>query len=210
MKNTSYAEIMRNSSVRKQAIEELIDKIQRKTNRVFCEKDIRFFTEVLENYDIEDGVSVFMTSSRPTGKEQIAKIRCRKEYAILWWGLNKNKKKSSNPNKFALGITYEDIPATEHTYLTISELVQKFPAFNDFFNTLKPGEEFKLFAYAKAGELSKAVMEKEGTWLLQTPNGKSFVPAKPIGKKINNELHIFWPANSIKVKCFKKLIQVVE
>lgn len=210
MENTSYAEIMRDSLVRKEAIQKLIFEIQKKTKRVFTEKDIRFFTEVLENYEVEDGVSVFMTPQKPSGKSKIARIRCRNEYAILWWGLNKNAHKISNPNRFALGITYEDIPCNEHAYFTISELVKRFPEFEEVFTTFKPNDEIKLFAYAKAGTFSKAVMEREGIWLLQIPEGKSFVPSKPIGKRIGDEIHLFWPGNQIKRDYFKKLIQVVE
>lgn len=210
MENTSYAEIMRDSLVRKEAIRKLIDEIQKKTKRVFTEKDIRFFTEVLENYEVEDGVSVFMTPQKPSGKNKIARIRCRNEYAILWWGPNKNANKISNPNRFALGITYESIPSNEHTYFTISELVKKFPEFEEVFATFKPNDEIKLFAYAKAGTFSKAVMERDGIWLLQIPEGKCFVPAKPIGKRIDNEIHLFWPGNNIKRDYFQKLIQVIE
>lgn len=210
MENTSYAEIMRDSLVRKEAIQKLVVEIQKKTKRVFTEKDIRFFTEVLVNYEVEDGVSVFMTPRKPSGKNKIAKIRCRNEYAILWWGPNINAHKTSNPNRFALGITYEDIPSNEHTYFTIGELIKKFPEFKEVFTTLKPNDEIKLFAYAKAGTFSRAVMEREGIWLLQIPEGKSFVPAKAIGKRIDNEIHLFWPGNSIKKDYFKKLIQIIE
>lgn len=210
MENTSYAEIMRDSLVRKEAIRKLIVEIQEKTKRVFTEKDIRFFTEVLENYEVEDGVSVFMTPRKPSDKYKIARIRCRNEYAILWWGPNKNAHKISNPNRFALGITYEDIPYNEHTYFTTDELVKKFPEFTEVFAMLKPSDEIKLFAYAQAGTFSRAVMEREGIWLLQTPEGKSFVPSKPIGKRIGNEIHLFWSGNNIKKDYFKKLIQIIE
>lgn len=209
MESNSYVEVMRDSTMRKEAVSFLIARIEEKSNRVFNEKEIRLFTEVLQDYEIEDGVSVFMAISKPEGKEKIAKIRCHNEYVTLWWGTNRNAKKLSHPNRFALGITFEDIPATEHTYLTIAELSKKFPTFKDFFETLHPSDEFMLFAYSKAGFLAKAVMNREGTWLLQTPEGKSFVPSAPIGKKVGNELHIFWPGNTIRREFFKRLIQVV-
>lgn len=210
MESTSYVEVMRNSTMRNEAILFLISRIEEKSNRAFNEKEIRFLTEVLQDYEVEDGVSVFMTISKPAGKKKIAKIRCHNEYITLWWGINRNAKKSTYPNRYALGITFEDIPATEHTYLTIAELSKKFPAFKDFFATLCINDEFMLFAYSKAASFSKAVMDREGTWLLQTPEGKSFVPSAPIGKKVGNELHLFWPGNTIKKDFFKRLIQVVE
>lgn len=210
MESTSYVEVMRNSTMRKEALSILIARIGKKSNREFNEKEIRLLTEVLQDYEVEDGVSVFMTSSKPAGKKKIAKIRCHNEYITLWWGINRNAKKSSYPNRYALGITFEDIPATEHTYLTIAELSKKFPAFKDFFETLHPSDEFMLFAYSRAGIFSKVVINREGTWLLQTPEGKSFVPSAPIGKKVGNELHIFWPGNTIKKDFFKRFIQVVE
>ncbi len=210
MENTLYAEIMRNSSIRQRAVLDLIQTIQLKSNRLFSEKDVKLLQDVLKNYEVEDGVSVFMTKAKPEGKEKIAKIRFHNEYVTLWWGKNKYARKMSNPNKYALGLTFSDIPITEHTYITIEELNKKFPDFKEFFATLHSNDEFKLFAYSKASFFSKAVMEQEGTWLLQTPEGKNFVPSAPIGKKIGDELHIYWPKNKIKNDCFKKLIFVID
>ena len=139
----------------------------------------------------------------------IAKIDTGKEYAVLWWGNNLNKKRVSNPCKYGLGIVMIGKHKNEKCSYTVTELAEKFPDFAEFFGKFKTGDTFKLHVYKKAGDLYRAVVNRDGEWILQIPQGKSFIPTRPIGKYVEGkELHIFYPKNTVKGVKFQKFISI--
>ena len=100
----SYTQIMMESNVRKQAVDKVISDIKQSKIRKFSDATLGQIRDILLRYEVEEGVVVFFSSDTPAGKTMIAKIDTGKEYAVLWWGNNLNKKRVSNPCKYGLGI----------------------------------------------------------------------------------------------------------
>lgn len=209
----TYSQIMMESKIRKQAVDNVISKIkQNSERRKFSENSLKQMYNLLVQYEVEDGVTVFFTSGVPKGKEKIAEIDIGSEYAIFWWGNNLNKRNVSNPCKYGLGVQFvrKRSSNTNKCVCAVDELTRKFPDFTDLFKQFKAGDTFKLYVYAKAGDFYRAVCEKSGDWLLQTPQGKSFIPSRPIGKCIDGgkEIHIFYPKNDVKKDRIMKNITI--
>ena len=205
----SYTQIMMESNLRKQAVDKVISDIKQSKIRKFSDATLGQIRDILLRYEVEEGVVVFFSSDTPAGKTMIAKIDTGKEYAMLWWGNNLNKKRVSNPCKYGLGIVMVGKHENEKCRYTVTEISEEFPDFAEFFDKLKNGETFKLYVYKKAGDLYRAVASHEGEWILQTPQGKSFVPTKPIGKYVEGkELHIFYPKNTVKGTKYQKFILI--
>ena len=205
----SYTQIMMESNLRKQAVDKVISDIKQSKIRKFSDATLGQIRDILLRYEVEEGVVVFFSSDTPAGKTMIAKIDTGKEYAMLWWGNNLNKKRVSNPCKYGLGIVMVGKHGNEKCRYTVTEISEEFPDFAEFFYKLKNGETFKLYVYQKAGDLYRAVASHEGEWILQTPQGKSFVPTKPIGKYVEGkELHIFYPKNTVKGTKYQKFILI--
>lgn len=205
----SYTQIMMESNVRKQAVDKVISDIKQSKIRKFSDATLGQIRDILLRYEVEEGVVVFFSSDTPAGKTMIAKIDTGKEYAVLWWGNNLNKKRVSNPCKYGLGIVMVGKHKNEKCSYTVTELAEKFPDFAEFFSKFKTGDTFKLHVYKKAGDLYRAVANRDGEWILQIPQGKSFVPTRPIGKYVEDkELHIFYPKNTVKGVKFQKFISI--
>lgn len=205
----SYTQIMMESNVRKQAVDKVISDIKQSKIRKFSDATLGQIRDILLRYEVEEGVVVFFSSDTPAGKTMIAKIDTGKEYAVLWWGNNLNKKRVSNPCKYGLGIVMIGKHKNEKCSYTVTELAEKFPDFAEFFGKFKTGDTFKLHAYKKAGDLYRAVVNRDGEWILQIPQGKSFIPTRPIGKYVEGkELHIFYPKNTVKGVKFQKFISI--
>lgn len=196
----TYTQIMMESNTRKRAVDKVISDIKQSKIRKFSDRTLDQIHDVLLRYEVEEGVVVFFASDTPEGKAMIAKIDTGKEYALLWWGNNLNKKRVFNPCKYGLGIVMVGKRGDESCNYTVTELGESFPAFTEFFGRFKKGDAFKLYVYAKAGDLYRAVADRDGEWIWQTPQGKSFIPSRPIGKYIDDskEMHIFYPKNDIK------------
>lgn len=205
----SYTQIMMESNVRKQAVDKAISDIKQSKIRKFSDATLGQIRDILLRYEVEEGVVVFFSSDTPAGKTMIAKIDTGKEYAVLWWGNNLNKKRISNPCKYGLGIVMIGKHKNEKCSYTVTELAEKFPDFAEFFGKFKTGDTFKLHVYKKAGDLYRAVVNRDGEWILQIPQGKSFIPTRPIGKYVEGkELHIFYPKNTVKGVKFQKFISI--
>ena len=205
----SYTQIMMESNVRKQAVDKVISDIKQSKIRKFSDATLGQIRDILLSYEVEEGVVVFFSSDTPAGKTMIAKIDTGKEYAVLWWGNNLNKKRVSNPCKYGLGIVMIGKHKNEKCSYTVTELAEKFPDFAEFFGKFKTGDTFKLHVYKKAGDLYRAVVNRDGEWILQIPQGKSFIPTRPIGKYVEGkELHIFYPKNTVKGVKFQKFISI--
>lgn len=205
----SYTQIMMESNVRKQAVDKVISDIKQSKIRKFSDATLGQIRDILLRYEVEEGVVVFFSSDTPAGKTMIAKIDTGKEYAVLWWGNNLNKKRVSNPCKYGLGIVMIGKHKNEKCSYTVTELAEKFPDFAEFFGKFKTGDTFKLHVYKKAGDLYRAVVNRDGEWILQIPQGKSFIPTRPIGKYVEGkELHIFYPKNTVKCVKFQKFISI--
>ncbi len=205
----SYTQIMMESNVRKQAVDKVISDIKQSKIRKFSDATLGQIRDILLRYEVEEGVVVFFSSDTPAGKTMIAKIDTGKEYAVLWWGNNLNKKRVSNPCKYGLGIVMIGKHKNEKCSYTVTELAEKFPDFAEFFGKFKTGDTFKLHVYKKAGDLYRAVVNRDGEWILQIPQGKSFIPTRPIGKYVEGkELHIFYPKNTVKGVKFQKFISI--
>lgn len=205
----SYTQIMMESNVRKQAVDKAISDIKQSKIRKFSDATLGQIRDILLRYEVEEGVVVFFSSDTPAGKTMIAKIDTGKEYAVLWWGNNLNKKRVSNPCKYGLGIVMIGKHKNEKCSYTVTELAEKFPDFAEFFGKFKTGDTFKLHVYKKAGDLYRAVVNRDGEWILQIPQGKSFIPTRPIGKYVEGkELHIFYPKNTVKGVKFQKFISI--
>ncbi len=205
----SYTQIMMESNVRKQAVDKAISDIKQSKIRKFSDATLGQIRDILLRYEVEEGVVVFFSSDTPAGKTMIAKIDTGKEYAVLWWGNNLNKKRVSNPCKYGLGIVMIGKHKNEKCSYTVTELAEKFPDFAEFFGKFKTGDTFKLHVYKKAGDLYRAVVNRDGEWILQIPQGKSFIPTRPIGKYVEGkELHIFYPQNTVKGVKFQKFISI--
>lgn len=205
----SYTQIMMESNVRKQAVDKVISDIKQSKIRKFSDATLGQIRDILLRYEVEEGVVVFFSSDTPAGKTMIAKIDTGKEYAVLWWGNNLNKKRVSNPCKYGLGIVMIGKHKNEKCSYTVTELAEKFPDFAEFFGKFKTGDTFKLHVYKKAGDLYRAVVNRDGEWILQIPQGKSFIPTRPIGKYVEGkELHIFYPQNTVKGVKFQKFISI--
>lgn len=205
----SYTQIMMESNVRKQAVDKVISDIKQSKIRKFSDATLGQIRDILLRYEVEEGVVVFFSSDTPAGKTMIAKIDTGKEYAVLWWGNNLNKKRVSNPCKYGLGIVMIGKHKNEKCSYTVTELAEKFPDFAEFFGKFKTGDTFKLHVYKKAGDLYRAVVNRDGEWILQIPQGKSFIPTRPIGKYVEGkELHIFYPKNTVNGVKFQKFISI--
>ena len=205
----SYTQIMMESNVRKQAVDKAISDIKQSKIRKFSDATLGQIRDILLRYEVEEGVVVFFSSDTPAGKTMIAKIDTGKEYAVLWWGNNLNKKRVSNPCKYGLGIVMIGKHKNEKCSYTVTELAEKFPDFAEFFGKFKTGDTFKLHVYKKAGDLYRAVVNRDGEWILQIPQGKSFIPTRPIGKYVEGkELHIFYPKNTVKGTKYQKFILI--
>lgn len=205
----SYTQIMMESNVRKHAVDKVISDIKQSKIRKFSDATLGQIRDILLRYEVEEGVVVFFSSDTPAGKTMIAKIDTGKEYAVLWWGNNLNKKRVSNPCKYGLGIVMVGKHKNEKCSYTVTELSEKFPDFAEFFSKFKKGDTFKLHVYKKAGDLYRAVANRDGEWILQIPQGKSFIPTKPIGKYVEGkELHIFYPKNTVNGIKFQKFISI--
>ena len=209
MQLDTYTQIMMESKTRKRAVDKVISDIKRNKVRKFSDATLNQIHDILLRYEVEEGVVVFFASGTPNGKKMIAKVEAGKEYALLWWGDNLNKNHVSNPCKYALGIVMVKKHTDDMRCYTVAELCAKFPDFAEFFGRLKNGNTFRLYVYKNAEDLYRIVAEREGEWILQTPQGKSFVPTKPIGKYLRNkELHIFYPENDIKEIKYQELISI--
>lgn len=205
----SYTQIMMESNVRKQAVDKVISDIKQSKIRKFSDATLGQIRDILLRYEVEEGVVVFFSSDTPAGKTMIAKIDTGKEYAVLWWGNNLNKKRVSNPCKYGLGIVMVGKHKNEKCSYTVTELAEKFPDFAEFFSKFKKGDTFRLHVYKKAGDLYRAVANRDGEWILQIPQGKSFIPTRPIGKYVEGkELHIFYPKNTVNGIKFQKFISI--
>ena len=205
----SYTQIMMESNVRKQAVDKVISDIKQSKIRKFSDATLGQIRDILLRYEVEEGVVVFFASNTPAGKTLIAKVDAGKEYALLWWGNNLNKRRVSNPCKYGLGIVMIRKRGDESRNYTITELGERFPAFAEFFSRFKKGDTFKLCVYKKAGDLYRAVAERDGEWILQTPNGKSFFPTMPIGKYVEGkEVHIFYPKNKVNKAKLQRLVSI--
>ena len=205
----SYTQIMMESNVRKQAVDKVISDIKQSKIRKFSDVTLGQIRDILLRYEVEEGVVVFFSSDTPAGKTMIAKIDTGKEYAVLWWGNNLNKKRVSNPCKYGLGIVMVGKHKNEKCSYTVTELAEKFPDFAEFFSKFKTGDTFKLHVYKKAGDLYRTVANRDGEWILQIPQGKSFIPTRPIGKYVEGkELHIFYPKNTVNGTKFQKFISI--
>ena len=205
----NYTQIMMESDVRKYAVDRVISKIKQCKIRKFSDATLGQISDILLKYEVEEGVVVFFSSNIPAGKTKIAKIDTGYEYVELWFGNNLNKKHISNPCKYGLGIIMVGKKKDEKCIYTVSELGEKFPDFTEFFGKLKNGDTFRLHVYKKAGDFYRAVANRDGEWILQIPQGKSFIPTKPIGKYIEGkELHIFYPKNTVKGTEFQKFISI--
>ena len=205
----TYTQIMMESSTRKQAVDRVISDIKQNKIRKFSDDTLSQIRNVLLKYEVEEGVAVFFSSDTPDEKTLIAKIDTGKEYALLWWGNNLNRRRVSNPCKYALGIVMVWKRGNESCNCTVTELGKRFPAFIEFFSRFKKGDTFKLCVYKKAGDLYRAVADRDGDWILQTPNGKSFFPTMPIGKFVEGkEVHIFYPKNKVDKAKLQRFVSI--
>lgn len=207
----SYNQMMKTSSFRTDAVEKLVLKIKtRSMPREISEETMAKLKDVLTSYEVEDGVTIFFASGKPEEKEQIAEIDVGKEYMILWWGENLAKKKSSYPNKYALGITFRNKKEHELAFYTHSELVREFPDFAEFFKGFEKGSMIRICCYAKAGLFAKAVDGKTGEWIIQTPQNKSFIPTRSIGLKTSkNEVYLFQYGKKIRTQRYIRNVKIV-
>ena len=206
----AYNQLMRDSNLRLKAVKETVGKIvstcKTKTITENIQKEI---SDVLCNYDVEEGVTVFLIPVKPNSKKLIAKIDIGKEFMFFWWGKNLKAGNNAKNNKYALGITYVGKKSSDLFYYSIEELVKEYPEFKNFFYSyLRVGERLKISIYSTAGAFYKATKKLEGEWLLQTPNNGYFIPYRPIGKVANRELHFFHPGIKMRVEKSTKLIEV--
>ena len=187
----SYVAIMKDTETRKNEARVLIEKLQISLKMVFSNEVLDKLFDVLTDYEIEDGASIFIPSYKPREKKRIAKIDLGQEYMVLWWGKNR---KPTSYSKYALGVTFEKKKPHEIFYCTAEEIKDEFPDFKDILLSVKRDIVFTVHVYAKAGSFYKAVENMPGEWLLQVPKGKSFIPYNPIGKKVSmSEFHIYQP-----------------
>lgn len=203
----TYAEIMKESEIRKRYVSELIERIQQILKLTFSEKEYEELNEALSCFEVEDGVSLFKPSSKPRDKKRIAAVKLAKKNLVLWWGKNRN---ASSYSKYSLGLTFENKKKDDIYYYTLKELEDEFPAFKDCFASWEKGYVYTLHAYAKAGSFYNGVKEiTVGEWLLQKPNtlNKSFIPYMPIGKRVSGvEYHLFQPKSNYE---FTRKIMIV-
>lgn len=205
-KMDTYEEIMRDSELRKKSVEKLIDFMQQSLKRSFSSKECKELFEVLRCYEVEEGVSLFLPSSKPRDKKRIGKIELAQNNLVLWWGKNRN---STSVFTYSLGVTLEDKKPNEVCYYTREEIAKEFPDFNEIFKEWKEGFVYTVHVYAKAGAFYKVAKEMVGDWLLQKPNAlnKSFIPYRAIGKKAGAcDFHIFQPKN---VREYVRKIKIV-
>ena len=202
----NYNELMKDSIFRNKALEMVISEIQLRSKRQFSDETKKKIKEVLSNYEVEDGVSVFMTPEKPIDKTYIAKIDCGREYVTFWWGENRK----ANINRYALGLTFSHKGQNEVALYKKEELCKEFPDFADYFSKYEKGKKLKLVVYAKAGSFYKDAKDVSGEWLLQTPQNKSFIPSKAIGKIADgNVIYIFQPNNNIRANRYVRNIEVI-
>ena len=209
MEHDSNSNEKKNSVIRNEAIEKVIHAIEMRSKRFFSKEAENRIRRVLSNYEIEDGVSVFMASFKPEGKEKIAKIDIGKENMILWWGENIKSNRSSHSNQYSLGVSFVNKEYDEIVYYTRNEIIYDYPKFREYFSSLEKGTCFKLYVYAKAKALYKDVNELHGTWLLQVPQNGKLVPSEAIGKVVGKEVYIFMPNNNIRTRRYARKIKII-
>ena len=205
----TYAEIMKDSIVRNQAIDAIIQKIgdiSRKTINSKTETSIR---NILQKYEVEDGLSIFLASSQPSDKEFLAKVDTGKEYMYLWWGENRGKNLTSHSNRYAMGITFVGKRHDEISEYTVEDLTEEFSDFANIFLGLRKGEILRLYVYSKPGTLYNDVYLKHGKWLLRMPYER--VASQSIGKLVgDSDYYIFQEGKTIRGNRYKKTIKIID
>ena len=201
-----YAEIMKESEMRKKAVARLVNVIISRTKKNLPEDSIKNIFEILLNYEVEEGVTIFYANSKPQGKKKIGSVDIGKEYLDLWWGKNRAAGRAT----YALGIGYTNKRLGDVAYFTREDVYKDYPEFRDIFSSMDSHVVFNVYSYAKAGRFFKDVENLPGEWLLQIPEGKSFVPNRPIGKKVGeNDYYIFQPQNNIRSDRYIKTIEII-
>lgn len=198
------------SEVRKNAIKKVLTDIMFYSKKHFSEDVLRVMATHLSRYEVEKGVSVFMTSRRPNNYsvKLIAKIDTGKEFLYLWWTENANKIKKENSNIYALGLTFEYKASDELAIYTIEDWKKEFPAFSEYLSELR-NVVLRVKIFSKAGTFYREVADMPGKWLVQTPVNKYFVPSRPIGKLVSpNRLYIFQPNPRLKKEFYERLIRI--
>lgn len=198
------------SEVRKEAIKKVIKDMLFYSKKKLPESALYQIVMSLTKYEVEKGVSVFMTADRPNGYNSILvdRIDTGKDILYLWWTQNANKGSKSTSNLYALGMTFKYKSADEVSNYTCEDWEKEFPAFSEYISEIK-GRVLKVKIFSKAGIFYREVADIPGKWLVQTPVNKYFIPNRPIGKLVSpNKLYIFQPNPRMKKAFYERLIRI--
>ena len=198
------------SEVRKKAMRKVIHDILFYSKKKLSDRTLTKIVECLSQYEVEKGVSVFMTAERPNAYDTklIGKIDTGKEILYLWWTKNVKKNAQGHGNTYALGMNFGYKTAGELAIYTMEDWENEFPEFAMYLSELR-GKIWKVKLFSKASVFYKEVAELPGDWLVQTPVNKSFVPNRPIGKLVApDKLYIFQPNPKMKKDFYERLIKI--
>lgn len=197
------------SDVRKRAIKKVINKILFYSKRNISRDSIIDTERFLNDYAIENGVSVHITNKRPFNINTILidRVEVDDQYLYFWWRENFNLEEDSN--QYILGLTFVNKSEDKLYIYTEKQWKIDFP---DFYRDIKKfrGNIIELKVFSNAGRFYKEVANHPGEWVGQSLIGKYFAPKKPIGKLIyGNKLYIYLPNLKTKREYYKKLIKIV-
>lgn len=202
-------EVINCSKARKNAIMRIIQDMFYYSKKKLPEHALEKIVRCLAMYEVEKGVSVFMSSQKPNEEAKlIAKIDTDKEILYLWWSDNAKKNNEYTSKAYSLGMTFKYKSANELAIYSVEDWQREFPDFAEYIADLK-GHTWKIKLYSKAGILFDKVSGEEGIWLVQDPANNRFIPNRPVGKVIlPNELHIFQPNPNMKKPIYERLIKI--
>lgn len=187
-----YQEFMEDSLTRKGHIEHLIPQMEELCKRHFDDNEREELYNVLKKFEIEDGVSIFMTSDKPADKKYAGRVDLPLEFMNLYIGKNRAK---NTYKKLAIGLNFVFKKQNDLIRFNQDLLSTEYPLLcNDILSTTSTCSaetQYILKYYPKAGVLVQAVKSKHGSYLKQTPDVKGyFVPNQGIGF-YEPELHVF-------------------
>lgn len=195
----NYQSFMKNSLARAEAAKMVIQDIEKLSGRAFSIEDAAKIIDVITWCDIEDGVTVFMSSDAPKDKRFIGKVELPTEHVLFYFGKNRA---AGARFPYALGVCFRFKQNHELLQMNLEYVKREYPAFaKPIQDVVTPGTEYQLKVYPKAAEFYSAVRHLKGEWLIQVPSSKGqFVPNRGIGlkEKNSNVIHIFEPHPRVK------------
>ena len=198
------------SDVRRNAVRKVVRDVLRYSKKDLSKETLAEIIRIISQYQVEYGVSVFMTPKKPDGFDvrAIGKIDTGKEYLCLWW--TDNEGRNNTYKAYALGMTFQYKSGNNVAIYTEDDWIKEYPAFYDFLPELK-GRTWKVKVFSRFNMFYKNVINEPGEWLLQNPTGRDkWDSTRPMAKLMsNNLLYIYQPDIKMKKDFFERLIKIV-